>query len=114
VPYGAVDLLCQFCYNDLIKADIIRLFISLPLRAVILITEVIIMNLTLQQTEKLLKDTQQKFALFAFSMMLTHLKETYAKNPSQSTLEDCNAEINKFLDKYKTIMVTDLAVIEKL
>jgi len=76
--------------------------------------EVIIMKLTLQQTEKLLKDTQQKFALFAFSMMLTHLKEIYAKDTSQSMLENCNAEINKFLDKYGPIMVADLAVIEKL
>jgi hypothetical protein len=72
------------------------------------------MNLTLQQTEKLLKDTQQKFNLFAFSMMLTHLKERYAKNPSQPVLENSHAEINKFLDKYKTVMPADLAAIEKL
>jgi hypothetical protein len=72
------------------------------------------MKITLQQTEKLLKDTHQKFALFAFSMMLTHLKELYAKNPSQPTLENCHVEIIKFLDKYGPIMVADLTVIGKL
>jgi hypothetical protein len=72
------------------------------------------MKITLQQTEKLLKGSHQKFNLFAFSMMLTHLKELYAKNPSQPTLENCNAEMNKFLDKYETIMVADLTVIGKL
>ena len=72
------------------------------------------MNVTLQQTEKLLKGIHQKFNLFAFSMLLTHLKELYAKDPSQPTLESCTAEINKFLDKYKTVMVADLPVIQGL
>ncbi len=72
------------------------------------------MNVTLQQTEKLLKGIQ-KFNLWAFSMLVTHLKELYTKNPSQPTLENCTSEINKFLDKYKAIMVaSDLAAIEGL
>jgi hypothetical protein len=72
------------------------------------------MNITHQQAEKLLKGLHQKFNLFAFSMLLTHLKELYAKDPSQPTLESCTDEINKFLDKYKTVMVADFSVIEKL
>jgi hypothetical protein len=72
------------------------------------------MKITLQQTEKLLKGSHQKFNLFTFSMMLTHLKELYAKNPSQPVLENCHVEIIKFLDKYGAIMVADLSVIGKL
>ena len=72
------------------------------------------MSVTLQQTEKLLKGIHQKFNLLAFSMLLTHLKEIYAQNPSQHTLESCAVEINKFLDKYKTVMVADFSVIEGL
>ena len=71
------------------------------------------MKVTFQQTEKLLKGIQ-KFQQFAFSMMLTHLKELYTNDPSQSTLENCTAEINKFLGKYHAIMAADYAVIEKL
>ena len=71
------------------------------------------MTITSQQTEKLLKGIQ-KFQLFAFSMILTHLKEQYANDSSQSTLDKCTTEINAFLDKYKTIMAADFAIIEKL
>ena len=71
------------------------------------------MNVTYQQTEKLLQGVQ-KFKLYAFSMMLTHLKELYSRNPSQPTLESCTADINAFLKKYHTIMADDFALIEKL
>ena len=71
------------------------------------------MKVTSSQTKKLLTGVQ-KFKLFAFSMMLTHLKELYAKDPSQPTLDNCTAEVNAFLDKYKTIMADDYAVIESL
>jgi len=71
------------------------------------------MNVTYQQTEKLLQGVQ-KFKLYAFSMMLTHLKELYSKDPSQPTLENCTADINAFLKKYHTIMAEDFALIEKL
>ena len=71
------------------------------------------MKVTVKQTENLLKGIQ-KFKLFAFSMMLTHLKELYAKDPSQLTLESCTGEINKFLEKYHSIMAEDYAAIENL
>ena len=71
------------------------------------------MQVTSQQTEKLLTGIQ-KFQLFAFSMMLTHLKELYTKDPSPTTLEKCTSEINTFLGKYQAIMGADFAVIEKL
>ena len=69
------------------------------------------MNVTNQQAEKLLTGAQ-KFNLYAFSMMLTHLKEVYSKDPSQLT--SCTADINAFLDKYKAIMVKDFELLETL
>ena len=71
------------------------------------------MTVTHQHAEKLLTGTQ-KFGLFAFSMMLTHLKELYAKDPTNITLENCTKEINAYLEKYHAIMVDDFAVIESL
>ena len=71
------------------------------------------MLVTHQHAEKLLQGTQ-KFKLFAFSMMLTHLKERYAKDPSKITLESCTKEINAFLDKYKAIMAEDVTAIASL
>ena len=71
------------------------------------------MKVTLGQTEKLLKENL-KFKMFPFSMMLTHLKEIYAKDPSQPVLEKCTADINAFLEKYHSIMVEDYAIIEKM
>ena len=71
------------------------------------------MTVSDQHAEKLLTGTQ-RFKLYAFSMMLTHLKERYAKEPSKLTLESCTKEINAFLDKYKAIMADDFIVIESL
>ena len=68
------------------------------------------MYVTIQQAEKILRGSQ-KFKLFAFSMMLTHLKELYAKDPSTGTLKTCTADINAYLEKYKAIMADDLALI---
>ena len=71
------------------------------------------MKVTLQQTEKLLKGSQS-FSQLGFSMMLTRLRTTYAKNPSQATLQTGMSEINAFLDKFATIMGADYAIITKL
>jgi hypothetical protein len=71
------------------------------------------MKVTPEQTEKLL-NANLAFSQLGFSMMLTRLKTRYAKSPSPSTLEDCTVEINKFLDKFQTIMGADYAVITKL
>ena len=71
------------------------------------------MTVSHQHAEKLLTGTQ-KFKLYAFSMMLTHLKERYAKEPSTITLESCTKEINAFIDKYKAIMSEDFTVIQAL
>ena len=72
-----------------------------------------IMTVTIEQTEKLLKGSQ-KFKIFPFSMMLTHLKETYANDSSQPVLERCTEDINAFLVKYHSIMTEDYAIIEKI
>ena len=71
------------------------------------------MKVTFQQTEKLLKGNQ-KFSVFGFSMMMTLLKQNYAKDSSQATVESCTEAINTFLGKYHAIMSADYAIIEGL
>ena len=71
------------------------------------------MKVTFQQTEKLLKG-DQKFEQLAFSMLLTLLRERYAKNSSQATVESSVEEINAFLSKNQAIMATDYAIIESI
>lgn len=71
------------------------------------------MNITSQQTEKLLKGNQS-FSQLGFSMLLTRLKIMYASNPSQATLLTCTNEINAFLVKFKAIMGNDYSLIQKL
>lgn len=71
------------------------------------------MNVTIQQTEKLLKGNQS-FSQLGFSMLLTRLKTIYAKNPSQSTLLSSMNEINAFMTKFASIMSADFAIIAKL
>jgi len=71
------------------------------------------MKITFQQAEKLLKG-DQKFEQFAFAMLLTLLRERYAKNSSQATVESSVEEINAFLGKNQAVMATDYATIESL
>ena len=76
-------------------------------------TEEIIMKVSVPQVKKLLTGVNQ-FKMFAFSMMLTNLKEVYAKDSSFDTLESCTAEINRFLEKYHVVMAADYEIIAKL
>ena len=71
------------------------------------------MGVTLQQAEKILRK-DQIFAQLGFSMMIARLKKTYARNPSPEILQSCADEINAFLDKFKSSMGGDYAVITKL
>ena len=71
------------------------------------------MNVTLEQTEKLLKGNQT-FSQLGFSMMLTRHRTRYSKNPSQTTLQTCASDINAFLEKFKILMGQDYAIISKL
>ena len=71
------------------------------------------MKVTFQQAEKLVKG-DQKFEQFAFGMLLTLLRERYAKDSSKATVESCAEEINAFLDKNKAIMAADFAIIENI
>ena len=71
------------------------------------------MKATIQQTEKLLKG-DQKFEQFAFAMLITHLRERYANDSSQATIENSAGEINAFLAKNQAIMAADYAIIESL
>jgi len=71
------------------------------------------MNVTIQQTEKILRG-QYNFTQLGFSMLVTRLKILYAKAPAPSTIEKCAGEINTFLSRYHTVMATDLANINNL
>jgi len=71
------------------------------------------MQITSQQTEKLLKG-KQAFSQFGFSMMVTRMRTLYEKTPSQSTVTSCVAEINTFLTKFERIMADDFAKIQSL
>jgi hypothetical protein len=70
-------------------------------------------EITLQQTEKLLKG-DLKFKQFAFSMLMTHLKNLYAKDSSQAVLEKCTNELNAFLVQYQRVMDVDYANIKTI
>ena len=72
-----------------------------------------LMKVSSQQAEKLLRGNQP-FSQLGFSMLLTRLKARYAKDPTQSTLQDCTSEINLFLDKFKAIMGSDFSIIARL
>ena len=54
------------------------------------------------------------FNSLGFSMLVTRLKVIFSKDPSDRTLEDCNAAINTFLDKYKDRMAEDHEIIANL
>jgi len=75
--------------------------------------ESFIMKINAQQVEKLLKGNQT-FSQFGFSMLVTRLKTAYTKNPTPVTVQDCMAQINAFLEKFKSIMSADYALITKL
>ena len=71
------------------------------------------MQITSQQTEKVLKG-KQTFSQFGFSMMVTRMRTLYDKDPSQNTITSCTAEINTFLTKFTRIMADDFAIIQGL
>ena len=74
---------------------------------------VFVMTVTEQQTEKILKGNQP-FKQFAFSMMITRLKAAYSKDPSASTLQASTVEINRFLEQFAAVMLSDYALILKM
>ena len=71
------------------------------------------MQINTQQTEKLLSGNHS-FSQMGFSMLLTRLKSSYAKDSSEESLKTAMSEINTFLDKFKGIMKKDCEVISKL
>ena len=71
------------------------------------------MQISAQQTEKLLKG-QQTFSQFGFSMMLTRLRTGYANNPTPNTINAYTTEINAFLKKFAQIMADDYAKIQQI
>ena len=71
------------------------------------------MNVTSQQMEKLMQG-QYTFKQWAFSMLLTRLKNKYAIEPTQANLERCANEMNAYLNKYQTILAHDFAIIQNI
>lgn len=71
------------------------------------------MQITATQAQKILTGNYT-FTMLGFSMIITRLRKTYAKNPSSTELQNCVSELNVFLQKYSTIMAADLAIISKL
>jgi hypothetical protein len=69
------------------------------------------MAITNQQVEKLLTG-RHVFSNLNFSMLLVRMKMLYMKDPS--AIGSCSTEICGFLDKFKTSMGADYALIEKL
>ena len=69
------------------------------------------MIITTQQMEKLLLG-QFLFKHWAFSMLITQLKNKYAVEPTEATLEKCTNELNSFITKYKAILGQDMAIIQ--
>ena len=71
------------------------------------------MKINMAQAEKILK-SNQAFSQFGFSMMLTRLRNMYAKDSSQNTIKTCMDEINVFLDNFSSIMGDDYNIITKM
>jgi predicted hydrocarbon binding protein len=70
-------------------------------------------EITVQQTEKLLKGSQT-FSYLSFSMLLMRMKMLYAGDSSNATLQRCAEEIGAFLEKFKSNMSADILTLQKL
>ncbi|MDR2592456.1 MAG: hypothetical protein LBC59_06595 [Chitinispirillales bacterium] len=71
------------------------------------------MQLSQEQMVKLLKGNYT-FSLWSMSMLITRLKGVYANDSSPSSLEKCTGEMNVFVNKFKSVMGNDYAVLQKL
>ena len=71
------------------------------------------MSVTQKQALRLLTGNFA-FSVLGFSMMLTRLKNLYARNATEETLTKCVGEINAFLAAYGAIMGSDYNAISKL
>ena len=71
------------------------------------------MNVTADQAKKIMTGNQ-KFTQLGFSMLITRLRGSYAKDSSPGSLNTYTGEINAFLKKFNSIMGADYAVIAKL
>ncbi|MDR3011942.1 MAG: hypothetical protein LBU70_01875 [Chitinispirillales bacterium] len=70
--------------------------------------------LSSEQTQKLLTGNYA-FSKWGLSMLVTRLKDTYARQPTHMTLVSCTGEMNGFINKYRsTITGDDAAVFQKL
>ncbi|MDR2577616.1 MAG: hypothetical protein LBC70_02235 [Chitinispirillales bacterium] len=70
--------------------------------------------LSSQQTEKLLTGNYA-FSKWSLSMLVTRLKDTYARAPTHMTLVTCTGEMNSFINKYRTTITgNDYTTFQKL
>ena len=72
------------------------------------------MNVSLQQTQKLLLDESLNFDSLGLSMLVTRLKVFHERDPVKHTLEDCTNAINAFLERFGDIIAHDFEKISKL
>jgi len=70
-------------------------------------------QLSQEQMVKLLKGNYT-FSLWSMSMLMTRLKGVYAGDASSASLEKCTGEMNAFVNKFKTIMGKDYAILQNL
>ena len=71
------------------------------------------MNITPEQAKKVLTGSYS-FSMLGFSMLITRLKSTYSRNPTPDTLNKCASELSTFINKYSSVMASDVAVIAKV
>jgi len=71
------------------------------------------MQLSQEQMVKLLKGNYT-FSLWSMSMLITRLRGVYANDASLSSLEKCTGEMNVFVNKFKSVMGNDYALLQKL
>ena len=71
------------------------------------------MKITQSQAEKILNG-DQTFSQLGFSMLITRLRKSYAKDSSSLNVRNCTENINMFLEKYQATMIADYALISKL
>ena len=71
------------------------------------------MQVTMKAAEKAMNGNHT-FSQLGFSMLMWRLKRMYDQEPTSGILQKCTDEINTFLQKYKSIMADDYAVISNL
>lgn len=71
------------------------------------------MKVTTVQVDKLLKQ-EMVFTQFGFAMLIGRLRGIYAKDSSNETLQGATDEVNRYIDKFQSLMMYDFDTIKNL